>query len=247
MRIALVLVPLFFISCSTTVSQLDDYESVAFAKVSKVETVLDKYQVFVEKPFDNVYEILDKISSVQIVWSENSSTDYVIKADIQIKSFGNTKIRFGKVVIFNEKLNIMEETFPISDLKTELNKFFTQTRGYIIEKRINRDDEIIFKINIGKNMGVKKGDILNIYSFKDDIKFLSQQNSLVKYKIGTALISDMIEDNFCWIYFADSKTANKVSKNDIVILNKNNFGDYLEDGSHFMENDKKLLRNKIRF
>lgn len=246
MRLFLALISLLFISCSTTVSKLDDYKKVEFVKVSNIEKSTEKYQIFIENSFEDIYKVLKTLKNVEIIQKKDNSTDYTIRTKVEIKKFGQTEIQFGKVWIWNNQVNIMEEIFSISDLESELKNFFSKTRGYILEKRINRDDEVIFKISIGKNMNLKKGDTLNIYSFKKGIKFLSQKNSLVKYKIGTAIISDMIENQFCWIYFNNPKTAKLVSKGDLVISNQNTFGDYLEDGTLFMKNNDKILQNNLR-
>lgn len=237
---------MFILSCSTTISQLEDYKKVEFIETAKFKHTPEKYQIFIENEVKIIEKVLQNIKSVKIVEKIDNSTDYIIKTKMQIKKFGNMKINFGKVEIWNSKLNIMEEIFPISDLKTELNIYFAKNRGYILEKRVNRDDEVIFKISIGKNRNLKQGDILNIYSFKKDIKFLSQKNSLVKYKIGSAVVSDMIEHQFCWIYFTDAKISSKVSKGDIAISNQNNFSEYLEDGTMFMKNHTDVLQNNLR-
>ena len=74
-----------------------------------------------------------------------------------------------------------------------LKKFFAP-KGYIYEARKDGDD-IIAKITLGSNQGMKEGMELNIYRLQKD----PVTGEIEKYKIGEGEVSNIIFANSCWI------------------------------------------------
>jgi hypothetical protein len=74
-----------------------------------------------------------------------------------------------------------------------LKKFFAP-KGYIYEVRKNGGD-LIAKITLGKNQGMREGLKLDIYTVKKD----PVTGEIEKYKIGEGEVSNIIFDNSCWI------------------------------------------------
>ena len=81
----------------------------------------------------------------------------------------------------------------VSNAYNSIKKFFAP-RGYIYEVRKN-GDELIAKITLGKNQGIKEGMKLNIYDLKKD----PLTGEIEKYKIGEGKVSNIIFENSCWI------------------------------------------------
>ena len=243
----------FLSSCSTAVSSIEYFEKVdlknsSFSPTEK-EIAFLKYRVSLDGDVELVKQFLKNIQNIEIVDKNSLYIDYKISTKIEKKVFKNRTIIFGKLLIWNSKLNLLEEVIPISNNQippNSLHSFFSPVRGYILEKRVNRDDEVIFRINIGKNRGLKKGSLLNIYGLKKNIGHLSKKTRSVSYKIGVATVSE-VEDNWAWIYLNNTKYVDKVFKGDRVTIKNSEFSEYLEDGTLFMKTNKKILENNLRF
>jgi len=81
----------------------------------------------------------------------------------------------------------------VSNAFDSIKRFFAP-KGYIYEVRKDGDD-IIAKITLGKNQGMKEGMKLNIYDLKKD----PLTGEIEKYKIGEGEVSNIIFENSCWI------------------------------------------------
>jgi len=252
MRYLTLLLMFFLSSCSTTVSSIEYFDEVELKNSEFSPSVNEvkflKYRIIVDKKDTRKY--FKDIKNIEIVKYNSRPIDYKIAVKLETKEFKNRTISFGKLIIWNNRMKFTEEIIPIIDgqvQKRELQKFFSQIRGYILEKRENRDGEIIFKINLGKRSGLKTGSTLNIYGYRNRVSHLSENKRLSSYKIGVATVSDIVETDWSWIYLKNSEIAENISKGDRVTIQIKNFGEYLEDGTSLMKNNVDILENSIRF
>jgi len=88
-------------------------------------------------------------------------------------------------------INSVKKT--IENLTASLKTFFAP-KGYIYEIRTDGDD-LIAKITLGKNQGMREDTKLNVYRLKKD----KITNKVEKIKIGEAKVSNLIFDNSCWV------------------------------------------------
>jgi len=237
-------------SCSTiSIDSIESYEKIELQKseLSPDSTKITflKYRVSFVGDSEYKQKILDQVKNIEIVTQSKNYIDYHIEIQINRKSFKNRDVVFGKFIIWNSQQNFIEEIIPISDISS-LNIFFSKARGYILEKRVDRDDEVIFKINIGKNRGLKKGSILNIYGFKKRDGYLSQKQRVVSYKIGLVVVSEIIGKDWSWVSLKNKNLADKIFKGYKVVIRKTDFKEYLDDGTFFIKNNKEILENSIR-
>jgi hypothetical protein len=250
-----ILSSMIFISCSTTVSSIEDFDQVEL-EISKftprTEKVLQNkiYKIFIEKEKEFIQEILKDFKNIEIVENKNLSTDFNIRADFEKLYFDNKEIVLGNLTISNNYLGIIEDIFPIVkdyNISQELQIFFSLKRGYILEKRINRDDEPIFKINLGKSSKLKTGDEINIYGVIETESFLSGEKISIFQKIDIGTISEILEDEYSWIYLQNPKMEKKITLGTLVILkNRDDFGSLLEDGKNFTNRNSEILENNIK-
>jgi len=249
MRLFAPFLVLILSSCSTTnIFSIESFEKVELksSKLSpdKAEINFLKYRVSLGGDIQFGDKIFD-IKNLEIFEKDDKNIDFHIEIKAENRSFKNRNILFGKFIIWNGKHNFIEEIIPISDFDS-LERFFSTVRGYIIEKRVDRDDEVIFKINIGKNRGLEFGSILNIYGLKKRNGYLSKIEKITSYKIGTAVVSKVFSENWSWIYLQNKKVADKIFKGDKVILKKGDFGEFLEDGTLLIKNNQDILDNSLR-
>lgn len=245
---------IYFSGCSQKVDSIEDFESIKLDETNKSHIINGdrnflKYQIFAENDVEKIRYFLNGIENISIVEELNNNIDFKISIEMEEKKFGNRIITFGKMYIFNQKLGFMEDIIPIVNDNIEkhnLHKLFSPIRGYILEKRVNRDDEVIFKIDIGKNKGVKSGASLNIYKVQDNISHFSGLNKISFQRIGVGIVSKILDNNSAWFYIEDSHIAKKISKGDFVLFDKSDFGSYIEDGKKFIQN-KNIINNNLRF
>jgi len=245
---------IYLSSCSNAIISLDDFEKSELnsTKLSPSSFELHhlKYRVFTTNP--TLSKILSKFENVSLV-DDIDLSEYIISLNIEKKVFSNRTLSIGNIDIRKNENNITVEKIPIFDANlnspkvvNELKSLFAIKRGFIIEKMVNRDDEPIFKINIGKKSGLKEGVKLNIYNYKKIKSYLYGDDRVVLYKVGIGVVSRFIGDNYSWIYLQDNRFAHKISFGSLVTVKRGGFDTYLKDGKLFMKNNDEILNNKIR-
>jgi len=88
-----------------------------------------------------------------------------------------------------------------------LNEF--APKGYITEKRV-KGKEAIFRVQLGKNTGAKKGDKVEIWTLQ------KVGSSLDEVSLGTGVMTNIIGNDGSWILVDDEKVAARVRKYDYV-------------------------------
>ncbi len=129
--------------------------------------------------------------------------------------------------------------------KNILRKVFLSKKNYILEKRVNRDGDAIFKISLGEKDNIKIGDRVGIYIPKLIINHLNGETHEELYKIGVGKVS-LLKNNYSWIV-ATSNINSKINIGAIIKLyGERDFGSYLEDGKDFFKINDELLDRKIK-
>jgi hypothetical protein len=88
-----------------------------------------------------------------------------------------------------------------------LNEF--APKGYITEKR-TKGKEAIFRVQLGKNTGAKKGDKVEIWTLQ------KAGNNFDEVSLGTGIMTNIIGNDGSWILVDEEKVANRVRKFDYV-------------------------------
>ena len=88
-----------------------------------------------------------------------------------------------------------------------LNEF--APKGYITEKRV-KGKEAIFRVQLGKNTGAKKGDKVEIWTLQ------KVGASLDEVSLGTGVMTNITGNDGSWILVDDEKVAGRVRKYDYV-------------------------------
>ncbi len=250
------LILITFISCTKqNVIKIDSFESVELntTEFSPSETQIREKNYYVYSENSDLRDLLISIPNVIVQEFQSDDIDYQISLDIDKKRFGTKELTLGKIVIDNIRSGVHEDIIPLMDMNLsshstlqKVKNFFSIERGYVVEKRQNRDDNLIFKINIGKTSGLKKGTLLNIYGYQEKLGFLSGEKRRATYKIGIAVVSEHITESSAWIYLQNSKLNDRVVKGSMVTIKQRNFDTYLEDGKLFMKSNEEILENNIR-
>jgi hypothetical protein len=242
------LIPLFFLfSCSEkNINNLGHYKIVDEGE--KKSDFPKKYSVSVSGD-EELKTLLFSSENIQI--SEKS--EFLVSVSKKSENLGGEKLFFGVIEIQNLKNNFREKRISFSGKKSELEKsyqkvlqFFSKKRGFILEKREDIDGETIFKINLGNRDGVSENMRVDIFSYRENTSFLRGETKNKKEKIATAVISNIIEDEFSWIVLENKKLAKRVFDGDEVYLKKGDFSKYLLDGKLFIKTNSDLIENRLR-
>jgi hypothetical protein len=200
--------------------------------------------------------------------NKHQSLDFKIQSKINNFFVLEDKIIFSaNIKLYNSKFNFLEQSYILNFsifeheninlkkielaleeelLKTTFFDDFQYKRGFISEKKRNKEGFVYFKVNLGKRNQVAKGDRVSIFAIEERTSFLTQQKTRVKVKIATATITNKIEQKHSWIKLIDMKKQDKIKSGHMVILESDNFKDMLDDGKNFIKNHPEMLENNIR-
>ena len=199
--------------------------------------------------------------------------DFEIRTKVNHFLILKSRIIFsGMIELYNSKFDILEQSYPINfsifrfrneSLIESLTSFSDQLnlqlyktsiilelsykRGFIIAKREDDDNNVIFQINLGNEDAISQGSKLSIYSIEKRKNILSQKEKLAKIKVATAFITKQLDKKTAWIQLFNSQLEDKIKLGYMVIMSSNRFRDLLEDGKYFIKNNSEMLDNKIRF
>ena len=84
---------------------------------------------------------------------------------------------------------------------------YLAAKGRVLTKKAKKQ-ETIFKISVGENHGVREGDSVNIYSAKSLKDNKKKENKIEP--IATGQISNVINENTCWISVTKSDGADNI-------------------------------------
>jgi hypothetical protein len=207
------------------------------------------WQIYIKDNNLELYDILSKLETIKINNNFNKNIDFYIESEIEQEIFGEKTLFSGTINIKSQKFSGFEEKIIFTnweDIKIYLEKFFLSKKNYILEKRVNRDGDAIFKISLGKKDNIKIGDRVGIYIPKLIINHLNGETHEKLYKIGVGKVS-LLKNNYSWI-IATSNINNKINIGAIIKLyGKRDFGSYLEDGKDFFKINDNILDRKIKF
>ncbi len=110
-----------------------------------------------------------------------------------------TDVRSARDVVKENNSLVREAGTEAADTATYPLKNFFAVKGYIYEKRVNKDGDIILKTTLGEKAGAKKGDDVIIYSIIDETNPLTGTTSSDTIKIGEGIISNQITPNSSWV------------------------------------------------
>lgn len=88
-----------------------------------------------------------------------------------------------------------------------LNEF--QPKGYITERRV-KEKVSIFRVQLGKNTGAKRGNEVQIWTLQ------KVGNGLDEVNLGKGVVSDVVGADGSWIVVSDEQVAARVRKGDYV-------------------------------
>lgn len=130
-----------------------------------------------------------------------SLPDLIVKSTIPVKScvYETVNARSSyQAKRSNPALVRSAAISAIDDAKYPLENFFAP-KGYILEIRRNEDGELIAKLTIGSEDGVKEGDKVDIYTLKDYINPITNKKTIQTVKIAKGKVSNQIGPHFSWI------------------------------------------------
>lgn len=89
-------------------------------------------------------------------------------------------------------------TEAADDATYPLMNFFSP-KGYITEVRKNKDGDLIAKLTIGTDDGLKEGDTVKIYTIKDSINPLTNKKESNIVEVAVGKVSNQNGPHFAWI------------------------------------------------
>lgn len=98
----------------------------------------------------------------------------------------------------------------IKSARTEIQNVFAQ-KGYVTEKRV-KGKEVIFKVLLGKKLGVKPNDKLNFINLRESVDSMTQSKHMEELVVGEGTVSDQITEEYSWVVASDEKTANSIKR-----------------------------------
>ena len=243
----LVFFTIFFISCSDKrVIFLEDYSLAKLEQGDKPHQT--KYNISINLSQNCKINLLQNITSkIPNIKIAKNNLDYRLNLICENRVVAGQKFNFAKLEIWNVHANFLEDQIPIFDNQINFNelKRYFPIRGYVVRKLTNRNDEVIFAVNFGENIGVEKNMKVSVYRYEDYQRFLSNAESKHYLKIAVGYIFKTAENES--FFYVTSGDLNQIQKWDKVILENGNFGNYMEDGAKILENNEELLENKIKF
>lgn len=102
----------------------------------------------------------------------------------------------------------------LNKIDVDIKNFFAK-KGYILEKRVLKK-KVIFKISLGSNDGIKRGDRLIIYSKKTEKNPITGKSEMIESVISEGRVSDKINNESAWIVVKDKKKGNRIRVGDVV-------------------------------
>ncbi len=253
---------IFFSACSShQLSSIQDFKQIdnnltVSSQIWQDKNIIksDKWQIYLisqnKHDKNHLINILKNINQIEIVSDiNNSNTDFILESFVEQENFDGQILLNGIIKIKYSNYEQIEEQIPFSqwdELENEFKKLFSSQKGYILEKRINRDGDSIFKISLGKKHNIKVGDSVGIYNIKNRVSFLQNKSQNQLSKIGVGKVA-YLTNNYSWIV-AFKNITNQISLGSIVKLNRErDFGNYLEDGTDFFKINDEVLDRKIKF
>jgi hypothetical protein len=108
----------------------------------------------------------------------------------------------------------------IEKISNKLKNIFAK-KGYILEKRIYKK-KAIFKISLGSNDGIKKGDKFEIIGKFEEENNITNESEIENKILAKGKISDRINAKSSWILI-DEDDYSKIRLGDIVKIKYSNF------------------------
>ncbi|EGJ51820.1 hypothetical protein V6C53_11215 [Desulfocurvibacter africanus] len=105
-------------------------------------------------------------------------------------------------------------TDAIHSARIELKNYFAK-KGYVLEKR-SKDDEAIYKINLGTEDGLKTNDVCQIYTINKTVNAITQEESTEELLLGEGKVSNQIGANYSWLIIEDADMQSPVRLGDYV-------------------------------
>ncbi len=105
----------------------------------------------------------------------------------------------------------------IANIEVEIKNALS-ARGYVLEKRVNEDGDLIFKVTVGSRNGIEHGDDVEIVGKFDVSNPITNDYEVEKRSVAKGVISNIIQPRFAWIIVKDKKTAAKIRLGDVVKL-----------------------------
>lgn len=102
----------------------------------------------------------------------------------------------------------------ISNIKAKLQNVFAK-QGYILEKRIY-DNNTIFKISLGSNDGIKKGDEFDIKGKFEITNPITDKSEIEKRLITSGKVSNIVNSKTAWVVINDKDQIDNIRLGDIV-------------------------------
>lgn len=152
------------------------------------------------------------IKTIELKGDANGE-EYINSNNIKIGKFQFSN-KASKPKEYDESImqqSINDATYMIEE---DIKNFFAPI-GYISQKKKYKN-KVIFKISLGSNDGIKQNDKIYIYTkvrIKNDLT--DQFETETRY-IGSAKISNIINDTSSWIVLEDNKNNIKIRLGDIV-------------------------------
>lgn len=102
----------------------------------------------------------------------------------------------------------------VKDSRIEFQNFFAP-KAYVLERRVY-EDQSIFKLSAGTNLGFKAGDELKFYSVNVSENQLTGKISKEEYPVTEGEVAkDLVFDQYAWV-MVDNETAKNVKLGDFV-------------------------------
>lgn len=103
-------------------------------------------------------------------------------------------------------------------------KNFLAPKGYIMQQR-DDEDKSILEVNIGSADGLRKGDDVKVFSVKNIINPLTEEEELHHVKVADGIVSNKLTPHRAWIIVEDKTSAVKIG--DYIKANYSwGFGDF---------------------
>lgn len=172
---------------------------------------------------------------------------YTAEVDGQIKIYELPSMKIKKVIAFSDNKKRSEDSkFLGTKVRTDYGlinkagedaiysarialKNFLAPKGYLIDSR-TYDDEYIIKISMGRNNGLKEGDVVVISTKKTIHNELMGTSEVETYKVGEAIISDKIQEKTAWAHLDMEVEGESIHLGDEVkVIYSKDFMDYVND------------------
>jgi len=102
----------------------------------------------------------------------------------------------------------------VKKVKIDLKNIFAR-KGYILEKRKLRNS-YIFKINLGSDDGMQKGNRFNLLTKIEEANALTEETEITEVKLYKGKITNKINKKSCWIKIKNKKIAQKIRLGDFI-------------------------------